>query len=327
MLEAQPPRWTQPLAIVLGILSISVALVVMLSEGHNMRTIASLLSFSLIFFAIRSVIDARVLRLSCLSKAIGIVGGLVVGTIALVNVLDLGLTFSTLVLLFASGFIVYGVVRLFGIYNTGRSRSNRIAGLTVGMTTLILAGSALGFPQMSRISLVGILAIAIFINGAESMISGIKLSNPKQITLIKLIAFAVFYGLLIVNWIDLFGSSAPGYHVWLILVYLAPFDVLLVFQGLKDWQLAVCLALIVSLVNDLDYYITGDLFFGFHVNLIPWLAGQLGFLGGKVLFTFDAGVFTLPITSLVMGISVYSRMAIVTAVLYQWWKAPWRLRG
>ncbi|MCL4540240.1 MAG: hypothetical protein M1378_11705 [Bacteroidetes bacterium] len=99
---------------------------------------------------------------------------------------------------------------------------------------------------MARITLVGILTITIVINGVESIVSGIRPSSPKQIALIKLIGFAVFYGFLIVNWIDLFGSGAPGYHVWLILICFAPFDMLLVFQGLKDWQLALGLGLIVS---------------------------------------------------------------------------------
>ena len=134
--------------------------------------------------------------------------------------------------------------------------------------------------------------------------------------------FAIFYGFVNINWIDLFATSAPGYHIWLILTYMAPFGVLLVFQGLRDWQLALSLGLLVSLLNDVGYYFTGDLLFGFHVPLVPWLAGQLGFLGNTVLFVFQGGLFTFPVTSTLMGLSIYSRIAVVMAVLFHWWRYP-----
>ncbi|MCL4540241.1 MAG: hypothetical protein M1378_11710 [Bacteroidetes bacterium] len=79
-------------------------------------------------------------------------------------------------------------------------------------------------------------------------------------------------------------------------------------------------------MNDLDYYITGNLFFGFHVNLIAWLSSQLGFEGSKVLFNFEGGFFTIPVTSYLMGFTVYARFVVAALVLYQW-KSPWKLRA
>ena len=67
---------------------------------------------------------------------------------------------------------------------------------------------------------------------------------------------------------------------------------------------------------------TGDLLFGFHVQLLPWLAGQLGFDGDMVLFTFQGGLFTIPVTSYLMGLVVYLRIIFVVAILYQWWRRP-----
>lgn len=72
--------------------------------------------------------------------------------------------------------------------------------------------------------------------------------------LIKLILFSALYGFMNINWIDLFATSAPYYHIWLILAYFAPFWVLIVFQGLKDWAISASLALLVSLINDLGYF-------------------------------------------------------------------------
>lgn len=325
-MSAERRQWLGPAEIILGALSITVALVVFLSPPHTMRTIVSLLSFSLFFYTARFVLEWIDTNLPRSLRGAGFVGGLVVGAIALINVLfPYELHFATLVPLFASALAITGAVRLARIFDFHAPKWLRASALTVGSTTLVISGLVLAFPGIARISLVGMLVIAIGINGAESIVSGVRPSSPKQIALIKLIAFAVFYGFFILNWIDLYGSEAPGYHVWLILAYLAPFDVLLVFQGLKDWQLALALGLLVSLVNDLDYYITGDLVFGFHVSLVPWLLGQLGFEGGKLLFYFQAGFFTIPVTSYIMGFTVYARIAFVTVILYQWWKKPWRL--
>lgn len=313
--------------IILGILSISVALVVFLTPDHSMRTLVSLLSFSVVFYAIRLVIEGGVVKFPPAYRVAGVVGGVFIGAIALINVDDPGLRFATLVPLLASALAINGINSLANSLNPERPKWSRASVFIVGAMTLVLSGIALAFPELSRITLVGILTITIVINGVESIISGIRPSSPKQIALIKLVAFAIFYGFLVVNWIDLYGSGAPGYHIWLILTYLAPFDVLLVFQGLKDWQLALSLGLIVSLVNDLDYYITGNLFFGFHVNLIAWLAGQLGLEGSKVLFNFEGGFFTIPVTSYLMGFTIYARFVVVALILYQWWKSPWKLKA
>jgi hypothetical protein len=143
--------------------------------------------------------------------------------------------------------------------------------------------------------------------------------------LIKLMLFSVLYGFININWIYLFATSAPYYHIWLILAYFAPFGVLIVFQGFKDWQLALSLALLVSLINDLGYFFTGDLLFGFRVPLLQWLAGQLGFRGGDVLFTFQGGLITFPVSSALMGLSVYGRIAVVAIILIHWWRFPKKL--
>jgi hypothetical protein len=147
-------------------------------------------------------------------------------------------------------------------------------------------------------------------------------TDRKHLVLLKLIIFAVVYGFVNINWIDLFATSAPYYHIWLILAYFAPFGVVILFQGLKDWQLALSLALLVSLMNDLGYFFTGDLIFGFHRDLVQWLGGQLGFQGNTVLFTFQGGELTFPVTSYLMGFSIYARIAVVSVILYHWWKWP-----
>jgi hypothetical protein len=202
----------------------------------------------------------------------------------------------------------------------------RVSAITVGVLTLVFAGAILVFPSLTQISLLALLTLLVLVNGIEGLIAGIRPNNKKQQTVLKLLIFALIYGFVNINWIDLFATNAPAYHLWLILAYMAPFGVLLVFQGLKDWQLALSLGLLVSLVNDTGYYFTGDLLFGFHVRLVPWLAGQLGFLGSQVLFTFQGGIINFQVTSTLMGLSIYMRLAVVVFVLYYWWRFPSTLK-
>jgi len=210
---------------------------------------------------------------------------------------------------------------------TGRERPgwSRGSTLATGVVTVLIAGIVLLVQGIALDTLVALVSVVVLFNGVEMVVSGLRPSNRRQLTLLKLILFSAFYGLIMVNWIDLYGSSAPGYHIWVILTCMAPFGVLLVFQGFKDWEVAFALGLLVSLMNDLGYYFMGDLLFGFNVSLIPWLGNQLGFRGNLTLFTFQGGFFSFPVTSIMMGISIYARIAVVVVVLYSWWKHPARI--
>lgn len=134
----------------------------------------------------------------------------------------------------------------------------------------------------------------------------------------KLASFAVLYGLLPINWIDLFNPAAPGYHVWLIMMYMAPFAIVVLMDGLSLLPLALSLGLLASLMNDLFYYPVGDVFFGMKVNVLAWWQGQLGFDGLHSIFTFQGGMFSFDVTSMIMGASVYLRIFIVVFLMYRW---------
>jgi hypothetical protein len=73
-------------------------------------------------------------------------------------------------------------------------------------------------------------------------------------------------------------------------------------------------------MNDLFYGPVGNILFHTNYNLREWFMNQLGFNDGKYLFTFMGGLFTLRVTSLIMGLSIYARLVLVYAVLYKWWK-------
>ncbi len=303
-----------------------VTLVVILNPTFGSATVVSLLAMAVILNALRIVSSGGAVlppMLRGVSVGLGLLTAIIVG----IAILSPSVGIATLALVFAIGLAIQGAARLAHTAHVGHPRWLRVSALTTGAVTLVLAATIAILPTLTIVSLVALLTLALVINGVDSVVAGLRPSTGKQLTLVKLVVFALVYGFVNVNWIDLYYNQVPAYHIWLILTYMAPFGVLLVFQGLKDWQLAFSLGLLVSLVNDLGYYFSGDLFFGFHVQLLPWLAGQLGFEGWKLLFTFQGGLFMIPVSSYLMGASVYGRIAVVALVLYHWWRRPAPLPG
>lgn len=253
----------------------------------------------------------------------GIVGvGLLAIALTAFAVLDPALAIEAAVFLLALALVSQGIGWILSSGGLAVPRWLRTSSLGTGLLTLVLVALSVasnGFALAAFGLLVGVILV---ISGIESIVSGLHPTDPRQFVLLKLVLFSSFYGLILINWIDLFGKSVPGYGIWLILTYMAPFGVVLVFQGWKAWPLATSLGLLVSLNNDLGYYFVGNLIFGFHQPLGPWLAGQLGFLGGQIVTVFQGGRFTLDVTSWMMGLSIYARALIVAGILLYWWRHP-----
>ncbi|MDA4125443.1 MAG: hypothetical protein OK438_08390 [Thaumarchaeota archaeon] len=321
-MERKSPAWVRAVHIVLGILSIGLTLVVVLNPDFGAGTIVLLMGFAVLLNSLRIASAGGVPHLPRLLRGLSLGLGLLTAGIVVFVILSPGIGLSTLALLLAAGLAIQGLDRVAHMVHRGHPRWLRVSALTVGVVTIVLAGTIAAFPNITLFTLVAFLTLTLLVNGIESIVVGIAPSSAKQLTLVKLVLFALFYGFVNVNWIDLYYNQVPAYHIWLILTYMAPFGVLLVFQGFKNWQLAFSLGLLVSLVNDLGYYFSGDLFFGFHVQLLPWLSGQLGFEGSTVLFVFQGGLFIIPVTSYLMAASIYGRIAVVAGVLYHWWRRP-----
>lgn len=158
-----------------------------------------------------------------------------------------------------------------------------------------------------------------------------RLTSPTS----KLFIFSIIYGLFYVNYIDLVvpGSSVPGYHAWLAVTYFISFIPIILIWGLKEWKLVLCLGLTASLMNDLFYYPVSLLLFGRAPDLYSWYMFQLGFKGFTPAWTFNAGFMKFTVTSLLMGVSIYARIAIVTVltlphrVNIPWWMMAERRRA
>lgn len=129
----------------------------------------------------------------------------------------------------------------------------------------------------------------------------------------KLFIFSIFYGLFYVNYIDLVvpGSNVPGYHAWLAITYFIPFITILFTWGIERWRLVIRLGLTASLMNDLFYYPVSLVLFGKSPDLFKWYLFQLGLKNFEQAWTFNAGFVKFPITSMLMGATIYLRIAII----------------
>jgi uncharacterized membrane protein HdeD (DUF308 family) len=324
--------------VVSGLASVVVSIVVLANPLLSIRTLTLLLAAALGFDAVRLLLSDG-LRLAWWSRLredlqstvhwLWRFGPIGLGLIA-VGVLGAILanpTFAetTLLYLLAVGLVVLSIERMLRALDRETPAWLRSTSVGTGVLALVLVGLAILVPSAGLATFAILIALSLLLGGVQSVVAGLRPTDPRQIVLLKLVLFSLFYGLVLINWIDLFGKTVPGYGVWLVLTYFAPFWVLIIYEGYSEWPLAVSLGLLVSLANDLGYYVVGNLLFGFHTDLVAWTAGQLGFHGNQLVTVFEAGAASIPVSSWLMGLSIYLRSAVVAAGLYYWWKHPTRI--
>ncbi len=322
------PFWYRAAEVLFGIASAAIALIVITNPSLGEQNLILLLSFALIFSAVRMIATGSVKRSLVSVEGLGLAGGgLIALAIVVAVVVDPGLGLQTLVFLLAVSLTIQGLGRILHSWGRGTPRLLRGSALATGIGMVLLAAVVEFVRGIASLTLVELLALTVLVSGAEAVVAGLG-PNRRQMTLLKLVVFAAFYGIVFVNWIDLFNGGAyiyvvPGYHIWVLIAYMIPFGVLLLIQGRKDWELALSLSLLASLGNDLAYFVVGNAFFGFDVNLVDWYAHQFGFYGNTVLFVFNGGVFSFGVPSWLMGAAIYGRIAVVTLSLRRWWHGKW----
>ena len=327
--ELAYPRWFRVLEVVFGLVTATLALAVITNPDYGAHNLVPLLSLALIFSAVRMIVSGGVRKqLKTFQGLASAGGGAVALALVVASVLVPGLSLQTLVFLLAVSLTIQGLGRMLHSVGRGLPKLLRGPSLVTGVAIVLLAAVVELVQGVALLTLVELLALIVLVGGAEAVLSGLGPSNPRQITLLKLVVFAAFYGIVFVNWIDLFNGGAyidivPGYHIWVIIAYLIPFGLLLVVQGRKDWELALSLGLLASLGNDLGYFVVGDAFFGFHVGLLDWYAHQFGLYGSTTLFVFNGGFFSFNVPSWLMGAAIYGRIVVVALSLRHWWNSQW----
>ncbi|MGP8076432.1 MAG: hypothetical protein ACLP8Y_06860 [Thermoplasmata archaeon] len=326
------------ISVISGLASVVISIVVLANPLLSIRALTLLLASALAFDVIRLLV-AEGMRSEWWSRVqqdirstvhwirrfgpvgIGLIGvGLV---IAVLVSSEFGQ--ATLLYLLAFGVVILSIERMLRAIGREAPVWLRSASAGTGVLALLLVSLAVLDPAVGLATFAILIAVSLLLSGVQSVVSGLHPTDPRQVVLLKLVLFSLFYGLVLINWIDLFGKAAPAYGLWLVLTYFAPFLVILVYEGYAEWPLALSLGLLVSLANDLGYYFVGNLLFGFHQHLVAWAAGQLGFYGDRLVTVFQAGAFSIPIDSWLMGLSIYLRGAVVTVGLYYWWKHPSRI--
>jgi uncharacterized membrane protein HdeD (DUF308 family) len=321
--------------IVLGLVTIGYAVVVLAAPATSVQALLRVIAVAVALLAAqtalaggRLVIESWIDRRGPRSwwrtiRSWGVVGvGLLVAALAAFAILDPALAQLSAAIVLASALAIVGFTKIFqasGLAVPGWLRGSL---LTTGVLIVVVIALAAVYQNLALAGFAILAGIILIVTGVETVVTGLHPTDPRQFVILKLVLFSAFYGLVLINWIDLFGKDAPAYGIWLLLTYMAPFAVLIVFEGWRSWPLAVSLGLLVSLMNDLGYYFVGNLLFGFHVNLGPWIAGQLGFRGNDFVTYFNAGSWGISVSSWMMGLSIYARVAIVGAILYYWWRHP-----
>ena len=317
--------WFRVAEVLFGAGSAALALFVITSPSFGDQNLILLLAFALVFSAVRMIASGGVRRKLMTVEGLGLAGGglLALGLVVAVVAVP-GLSLQTLIFLLAVSLTIQGLGRVMHSFGRGTPSWLRGSAVVAG-TGMVLLAAVVEFVQgIALLTLVELLALTVLVSGAEAVVAGLA-PNKKQMTLLKLVVFAAVYGIAFVNWVDLFNGGAyiyvvPGYHIWVIIAYLIPFGLLLVMQGLKDWELALSLGLIASLGNDLGYFVIGNAFFGFHVDLIDWYAHQFGLYGTTPLFVFNGGFFSFIVPSWLMGAAIYGRIGVVALSLRSWWR-------
>src|SRR5207247_1682375 len=134
-----PPDWFRGAEIILGLTSVLISMVLVLNPGYGTDTLVLLLSFGLLFNAVRMISSGGVAHLSRSFRGVGLVGGAVVVTIVVLGFFSPGLGVSTLISLLASGLIIQGAARLANVAHAGHPRWLRVSAFTVGSLTVVLA--------------------------------------------------------------------------------------------------------------------------------------------------------------------------------------------
>ena len=324
--------------VVLGLASAAVAIVVLANPLISLATLIILLAAALAIDGARTVVtggmhpgwwrrlkDDFLSTLHWLRRLGYVVLGAITVAVVLAVLLNPGLSETTLLYLLAVGVVVLGFGRMLQAFGSEAPTWFRGPTIATGLFVVVIVVGALAVPSLGLPTFAILIALTLLIGGVQSVVAGLRPTDPRQIVLLKLVLFSLFYGLVLINWIDLFGKTVPGYGLWLVMTYFAPFWVLIVYEGYGEWPLAVSLGLLVSLANDVGYYFVGNLLFGFNQNLVVWIGGQLGFAGNQIVTTFMAGAFVIPVASWQMGVSIYLRAAVVIAGLYYWWRHPSRI--
>lgn len=128
--------------------------------------------------------------------------------------------------------------------------------------------------------------------------------------------FTVIYGVLFINLFDCLFPRILGYHLLLLIVYVAPYIPLFFMRKINLYNL-IWIGVLISLFNDLFFFFIARLLGARNFELLwyysNWLIPQTTYLG-----LWDFLFFKLKVYSWTMATSIYAR------IVFLWLTKNWR---
>ena len=167
------PGWLRALEIATGLLTLVLGVLVLVFPSWGISTLVILLSFGIFFSAIRSISLIGYSGLSKGLRAISVIAGIISLIFAVLVLIFPGFAILTLLILVSTALLVYGVGRIFVAY-TLKTMASGIKGMmiVVGIIDVILSFVVFVLPGLAVLTFAVILALALLISGAETIVSG-----------------------------------------------------------------------------------------------------------------------------------------------------------
>jgi len=135
----------------------------------------------------------------------GIVGvGLLALALAAFALLDPNLAATAATFVLAIALVLMGFGRIFQAGGVSVPLWLRGSLLSTGALTILLVVVSVAFEGLALESFAILVGIILLVTGIETVVAGLHPTDPRQFILLKLILFSAFYGLILINWIDLF---------------------------------------------------------------------------------------------------------------------------
>ncbi|HEY6282474.1 MAG TPA: DUF308 domain-containing protein, partial [Nitrososphaerales archaeon] len=199
-----PPNWFRAFEVVLGLGSVIISVVILANPNYQTEDLVLLLSVALLFSAVRTIAAGGLRKRLAMLERVGLLGvGLLAATMLLLVIFLPGLSYQTLVFLIAISLTAQGLGRIIPSTRRFESRWLRGSAFATGALAMALAAVAVLVPNIAAFTLVPLFSVVVLVSGIEMIVWGLRPTDPRQLTLLKLILFSAFYGLVLVNWIDL----------------------------------------------------------------------------------------------------------------------------
>jgi uncharacterized membrane protein HdeD (DUF308 family) len=194
--------WVRAIEISLGLVGAGISIVVLANPLVSIATLIDLLAFALAADAVRLLLPigtgaawwVRIERdfratFGQLLRLGRVAIGALVAVVVLAVLLDPRIDQLTLLFLLAGGVVFVSIGRISRAYGPEIPGWLRISSVGTGVIALVLVIVATTYPAIGLATLAVLLAVSMLINSVQSVVWGLRPTDPRQIVLLKLVLF------------------------------------------------------------------------------------------------------------------------------------------